>query len=661
MKLGPLWRAVLSVASRVSIRVKIMGIVLGLTLLLGGGVTLQVRATQESTLSDELAKRGLSIARDVASRGTDSVLTNNSFALHQLVRDTLEDNEDIRYAFVLDQEGHVLAHTFGRGLPRGLAEVNLVPPGVRYRMEILQTEEGLVRDLAVPILEGRAGTARVGMSDVRLRSLIAVTTERLLLATGLASAFGLCLAYLLTVFLTRPISELVEVAEAVTAGNLGRQAKIWAEDEIGHLGRAFNAMTSHLAHSSQEILRRNRELAALNAVAAAIARPFSREGVLSASLDKVLEVMDLQAGIILLHDSTTQTLVATAAAGLASKSENVEPCPKRAGCICWDAFDSGQVRVVEDVSQSCPHVGRSSNALRDFETGVCVPLVSKGSCLGVLHVVGTGHRSFGEEQLSLLRSIGDQIGVAVENARLWEELRQREALRTHLLERVITAQEEERRRVARELHDDMAQGLAVLMMNLEVAEGAIPSDLAEVRGQLARTRELTARSLAEVRRLILDLRPIALDNLGLAAAVRWYAEHRLGSLDIDTEVEANGLSARLPSSVETTVFRIVQEAINNVAKHSRARSMRIEIKHANGFVTIEAVDDGIGFAVSQLLATEPPEFGGLGLLGVRERAILLGGTMEVDSVPGEGTRLRICIPIPKGGDTLEKDTHTAGR
>ena len=165
--------------SAVSVRTKIMGIVLGLVLLLGVGVTLQVRATMARTLSRELDQRGVSIARDLAARSTDLILTNNLFALHELLRDTVSNNEDLRYAFVLDAaQGRVLAHSFDLGVPPALLAVNPVAAGERHRLQILDTEEGLIHDLAVPIFGGRSGTARVGLSENRLRAQMAATTRQ---------------------------------------------------------------------------------------------------------------------------------------------------------------------------------------------------------------------------------------------------------------------------------------------------------------------------------------------------------------------------------------------------------------------------------------------------------------------------------------------------
>src|SRR3990172_5074678 len=131
-----------------------MGIILGLVLLLGLGVTLQVRAALSRAMAEELDKRAASIARDLAARSADFILTNNTYALYELLRDTLENNEDVRYAFLLDPGGNLVVHTFGQQFPRELRPANRVPEGERYHLEVLDTEEGLIRDVAVQLIEG---------------------------------------------------------------------------------------------------------------------------------------------------------------------------------------------------------------------------------------------------------------------------------------------------------------------------------------------------------------------------------------------------------------------------------------------------------------------------------------------------------------------------
>ncbi|MGQ9599827.1 MAG: ATP-binding protein [Anaerolineae bacterium] len=249
------WR-IWDLISAVSVRTKIMGIVLSLMLLLGTGVTIQVQVTMSRILNHELDQQAIFIARDLAARSTDLILTHNLYALHELVRDTAANNKDLRYAFVLDARGRVLVHSFDQGVPPGLLTVNPVQPSDRYHLQILDTEEGLIHDVAVPIFDGRAGTARVGLSERRLRAQMAATTCQLAFITLLVSLVGVLSGYLLTWVLTRPIKALVGATQAVARGDLSQRAPLWADDEIGTLAGSFNAMVEELERAREEVQRK---------------------------------------------------------------------------------------------------------------------------------------------------------------------------------------------------------------------------------------------------------------------------------------------------------------------------------------------------------------------------------------------------------------------
>jgi signal transduction histidine kinase len=229
-----------------------------------------------------------------------------------------------------------------------------------------------------------------------------------------------------------------------------------------------------------------------------------------------------------------------------------------------------------------------------------------------------------------------------------DELRRLSEERGQLLQQTITAQEEERKRIARELHDEWAQTLAALTVNLDQASQALPDDLAWIKERLDRTQALTVDALKALRRLILDLRPTLLDDLGLVPAIRWYAETRLEANGMALDFGASGSQRRLPPEIETALFRIAQEAINNIEKHAHAGVATIRLDFQMDRVVMSFQDDGRGLEVGQVLRGEGRERG-WGLLGMRERAALLGGSLTITSEPGRGTRIQVEVPVHREG------------
>jgi len=223
------------------------------------------------------------------------------------------------------------------------------------------------------------------------------------------------------------------------------------------------------------------------------------------------------------------------------------------------------------------------------------------------------------------------------------ELNALNRVRRQLLAKTISAQEEERKRLARALHDDSAQTLTAVLMTLKTAEDALPAAPDGALRSLGRSRSQVEMALREIREAIMDLRPSALDDLGLAAAVRWYADEHLRPLGIKVTFEIGGDEQRATGAAATAIFRIVQEAVNNVARHSGARRARIALEFGPSAVLTIVEDDGTGFDPEGL--RQPQESGrGLGLLGMRERAELFSGDVEIESSAGQGTSVRVRIP-----------------
>ncbi len=221
------------------------------------------------------------------------------------------------------------------------------------------------------------------------------------------------------------------------------------------------------------------------------------------------------------------------------------------------------------------------------------------------------------------------------------QLREREEARSELLRKVITAQEDERKRIARELHDETSQGLAVLAMGVEAAQDAIRSGKVP---RLDEVKSLAVRTLEDVHRLILDLRPSVLDDLGLLSAIRWCAEHSLQSRGIAVRCEF-GEMPRLPPEMETVLFRICQETMSNVARHAQATAVLVQVGIEGGEVVVDIEDDGRGFDAQADARREGRR--PWGLMGIRERAEILGGVARVESSPGQGTHVEVRIPVPQ--------------
>jgi len=231
---------------------------------------------------------------------------------------------------------------------------------------------------------------------------------------------------------------------------------------------------------------------------------------------------------------------------------------------------------------------------------------------------------------------------------LLEELQQKEEVRSLLLEKVISAQEEERKRIARELHDELGQSLTGMVLNIEAAEEGLAKDTEAPLQRMERAKSLAVHSIDSVRHLILDLRPAALDDLGLVPALRAFAESRLGDKGIHLGLETSGLRDRLPPPVETTIFRVVQEAVTNIVRHSQATTARIHLERSNGLVSLLVEDDGQGFDPAKVLHS-PDRALAIGLLGMEERISILGGRLSVESHSGQGTRVRAEIPLEQAG------------
>jgi len=291
---------------------------------------------------------------------------------------------------------------------------------------------------------------------------------------------------------------------------------------------------------------------------------------------------------------------------------------------------TGELLAVHDLSTD-PRLSRSVVREGGFHALAAAPLISRGKVLGALFVTTRGQREFSRQDAALLTSIGHQVGMAVENAQLYDQ-----AQRVAVLE--------ERQRLARELHDSVTQALHSSSLLAEAGRRlAGAGDLERTRGYLARLGEISQQALREMRLLVYELRPLALSKVGLVHAL----QQRLDAVERRAGVEARLIvegKIELPVAVEEELYRIAQEALNNALKHADPTSVVVAIcvesELSDQRVVLSVIDDGRGFDTDAAA-----DRGGMGLTSMGERAEKLGGTLQITSAPGTGTRAQVELVV----------------
>jgi len=443
-------------------------------------------------------------------------------------------------------------------------------------------------------------------------------------------------------------------------------------DEIGVLANSFITMCTRLEQSMEEIQSWNRELdsrvqartqqlSILNAVALTVNQSLDLEDILNRALDEVLQLTGIDVVAIFLQNSTLGQLELKAYRGLSEEAARLAYQVGMLDGACGGVLELGKTIVVPDISS---YRGRGAKSLQreKITSLVHVPLMTKGWALGSMCVGTHNTTQFGDDEQKLLDAIGNQIAIAVENARLYADVQRKERVRGGLFKKSLEVQEDERKRIARELHDEVSQSLTALLYDAE--DGLELDHLPAIKRRLQSICELTRHTLDDVHKLMFDLRPSMLDQLGLIPAVRWLAETRLEPKGVRVNVAANSNpnmfngevdSQRLSPEIETALYRVVQEAINNIARHAAARNVEIGLELYDGMAMVNITDDGIGFDLTELstgtlIDIDNKDFllsentRGLGLLGMQERIELLGGELEIISVPGNGTQIHIRVP-----------------
>jgi PAS domain S-box-containing protein len=274
-----------------------------------------------------------------------------------------------------------------------------------------------------------------------------------------------------------------------------------------------------------------------------------------------------------------------------------------------------------------------------------IPLRADGELLGALNIWAAPDGEFGPPQVEIAGEVANQLAIAIQNGRLFARVQDSQARLQQLSRRLLDAQEQERRRLARELHDEIGQVLTAVQINIEALRRlpVTPS----ITDRLQESIDLVGRALQQVRDLSLDLRPSLLDDLGLERALNWYVTRQAQRTGLEITLALTVPPARLPEYLETACFRIAQEALTNVARHAAARRVMVALRYQEGWVELIVRDDGSGFDPPTVRA-RAVQGASLGLLSMEERAELAGGTLTISAAPGQGTTVRARFPYAGG-------------
>jgi signal transduction histidine kinase/putative methionine-R-sulfoxide reductase with GAF domain len=399
-------------------------------------------------------------------------------------------------------------------------------------------------------------------------------------------------------------------------------------------------------HRQEELIRnlekRVEELAVVNEMGTSLSSTLDLDEVLTLIMERINAVLKVEAGSLLVIDDETGELVFQIALG--EKAEGVKPFRLPIGQgIAGHVAQSGEPLMISDVQKDRRHY-KEVDITTDFLTRsiLCVPMIFKGKVIGVIEIMNKLEGDFTENDLTLLNSIATYSAIAIENARLHQSvLAERD--------RVVVAQEEERRRLARELHDGPTQLVAGMLMKLDFVEKALNRAPSLAEEEIVQLTELGQRASHQMRTLLFELRPLILETQGLVPALKMFLarreEEEAGTtlhLEVSTERGDDQLTRRDPKD-EAAIFAIVQEAVRNALNHAQADNIWVRLAEQAGELMVMVQDDGVGFDTT-VMENDYAQRASLGMVNIRERAELVGGHLTLRSAPGQGTEVMIRVP-----------------
>ena len=368
----------------------------------------------------------------------------------------------------------------------------------------------------------------------------------------------------------------------------------------------------------------------------------SVDELLNRVLDSLIRFFNAQAGAVLLLEPPAAKGVRGRLMVRAARGMSVELAAQFNALVgeglAGRIARSGRPRTVLDARHD--RLVASPQIRRAFRSLWGVPLMVRGKVTGVLHLDFSREYNCFPREMKLLEAVGERCALALEKAQLMEELARREEQIRQLGEHMLKVEEQERRRISRELHDEVGQAMLVVRLYLEMLQQQVAREAPALEGRITEALGVLDGTIRDMRRLIAALSPSLLQQLGLAAALRQFANNFSRNFPVHVRLKLARLGP-LPPDTEIMLYRLVQECFTNVVKHSKAENVLLAVQRSDGRLRLRVEDDGTGFDLEQASQKQ----GSFGLSGMRERVTLLGGRMEIQTHRGAGTKIDIRIPI----------------
>ncbi len=446
---------------------------------------------------------------------------------------------------------------------------------------------------------------------------------------------------ILTRSITQPLRNLAGVAQAIRAGDLTvKVPPVKGDDEVAYLSSAMEKMAENLRQSREELEaslanteRRNRELSAVNQVTRAISQSLNLEKVLKEALEEMMVVAEVEHGSLFLVEEEGEFLTLAVHHGQSKEFVEQVARVKRGEQLTGFVAAQGKVFITRNPGQN----KRVTNPVLRKETYkqfyLGVPLKNKGRVVGVVNLTSPRIRAVSESEVDLFNAIGSQIGIAIENARLYRQAQQLAVL-------------EERNRLARDLHDSVIQTIFSITLTAESARALLVKKPDRLPAQLERLQNLARSALSEMRALIFQLRPAALEEQGLVVALEKHLAVLRNKENFEIELQVSNTTETLLSAEhEQALYRIAQEALNNVIKHSQATHVWVKLATDSQKVVLIVKDNGMGFEPEKQSISKNIGQKSFGVTSMTERAELVGGVLDIESQPGQGSTVTATLPL----------------